>query len=293
MRKPTFFIIGAPRCGTTSLASYLEQHPQIFFSDPKEPVFFNTDLRHYYRRSLEGYEQLFEEASDFHIAVGEGSASYLYSHVAVPNILRYNKNAKFIVMLRSPIDMAPSFHAHLLYHGNESVANFRDAWYLQEARTRGEAISFRCAEPKLLLYSKVCAMGEQLERLYQVVPRERVLLVFFEDFLAKTRDIYFRTLDFLEVPPNGRTDFQALNENKVRRSALLGEALIYGAKVRELLGLRSTFGFGRLLHRINSRRVRRQPLPDEFKHELVEHFRPDIKKLATLSGRDLSAWLRI
>jgi hypothetical protein len=42
--KPNFFIVGAPRCGTTALYTFLKQHPDIFMADDKEPHFFGRDL---------------------------------------------------------------------------------------------------------------------------------------------------------------------------------------------------------------------------------------------------------
>ena len=59
-RKPNLFLIGAPKCGTTSLASYLSDHPQIFVSDPKEPHFFNTDSENRKTWNWEEYEAIFK-----------------------------------------------------------------------------------------------------------------------------------------------------------------------------------------------------------------------------------------
>jgi hypothetical protein len=88
LRKPTFFIIGAPKCGTTSLAAWLGTHPDAFMSPTKEPDFFNTDDRQGVT-SLSEYEELFREARNNHIAVGEASVWYLSSSHAVHNILDY------------------------------------------------------------------------------------------------------------------------------------------------------------------------------------------------------------
>ena len=113
MKKPNFFIIGAPKCGTTSLANWLAEHPRVFFSDTKEPHFFCTD-GYTGVKTLKQYEKLFEDAKPHHLAVGEGSTHYLFSKVAVPNILVYNPDARFIVCLRNPVDMAPSLHSERL-----------------------------------------------------------------------------------------------------------------------------------------------------------------------------------
>jgi len=86
MKKPNFFILGAPKCGTTSLAMWLSEHPNIFMCPIKEPHYFNTDgLQRI--KTLEQYESLFTDAKPEHVAVGEASTHYLYSKEAVPRIL--------------------------------------------------------------------------------------------------------------------------------------------------------------------------------------------------------------
>ena len=69
--RPNYFVIGAPKAGTTSLCSHLGAHPDVFMSDPKEPQFFSHNLH----RGYEWYASLFESASG-HAAVGEGSTTY-------------------------------------------------------------------------------------------------------------------------------------------------------------------------------------------------------------------------
>src|SRR5271154_5759385 len=106
--RPNFFIIGGPKCGTTSLVSWLGQHPDIFIPREKELNFFNSDD---YRiiTSLDDYEDCFAMAKD-KLAIGEATVWYLYSDEAVPNILQYQPDARFIVMFRNPMEMAPALH---------------------------------------------------------------------------------------------------------------------------------------------------------------------------------------
>ena len=94
VRKPNFFIIGAPKCGTTSLATWLSGHPNVFMSAVKEPHFFNTDDRRFIS-TLEAYENLFRAASSDHCAVGEASVWYLSSTEAVRNILALSTGRAF------------------------------------------------------------------------------------------------------------------------------------------------------------------------------------------------------
>src|SRR6056297_204893 len=98
IKKPNFFIIGAPKCGTTSMARYLGEHPDIFFSDPKEPNFFNTDFSEKIRITTEikEYLKLFQGADKYR-RVGEGTVWYFFSKEAILYILKFNPEAKFIL----------------------------------------------------------------------------------------------------------------------------------------------------------------------------------------------------
>jgi hypothetical protein len=84
--KPNFLILGAPKCGTTSLATWLADHPNVYFSPIKEPGFFSTDVGNQLVKNPEVYARLFDGAGPEHLAVGEASTSYLISKVAVPTI---------------------------------------------------------------------------------------------------------------------------------------------------------------------------------------------------------------
>ena len=168
MIKPNFFIIGAPKCGTTSLASWLAEHPEIYFSPTKEPHYFNTDHRRFLN-SLQGYERLFAGATVQHRAVGEASVWYMYSAAAVANILDYAGEAKFIVMLRNPIEMAPSLHEELVFTGREDVKEFAEAWSLQDVRRNGQKLPPMVWEPKYVQYGDLCSLGVQLDRVFRLV----------------------------------------------------------------------------------------------------------------------------
>ena len=144
MRKPDFFLIGAPKCGTTALATYLSEHPNILLSDPKEPQYFCKDLKWYGNpvKSDEDYLRRFFPGLEGSPAaiVGEASSLYLYSKVAVPNILSFQPEAKFIVMLRNPVEMAYSLHSMLCFQGEEDEKDFLKAWHLQDQRRAGRFI---------------------------------------------------------------------------------------------------------------------------------------------------------
>ena len=133
-RKPDFFIVGAPKCGTTSMFHYLRQHPQIFMPDNKEPHYFGKDLIKMSDEFIDNedeYLNLFKDAKSDQ-KLGEASTFYLYSKSAYKEIKEYNPDAKIIIMLRNPIDFLHSLHSQLLFSGYEDELDFEIAKYFSQ-----------------------------------------------------------------------------------------------------------------------------------------------------------------
>jgi hypothetical protein len=295
MKKPDFFFIGAPKCGTTALANWLRQHPRIFMTQhPKEPWYFDNDILNVDRMSLEQYESLFKNADDTHLVVGEASTTYLRSRDAVSNILEYSPSARFLVVVRNPVEMAPSVHAQLLYTQYETIPDFREAWLASDDRKQGRRLPFNSRNyPARLMYADVCRLGEQVERLFRQVMRDRVMVVFMDDMRTDPRRVYLDILGFLGVPDDGRREFPAANVRKRTRLPVLGRLLSYVWPVKRLLGLQGvhTGAFSKL-HEWNQVAMTSLNLDEQFRKELIACFEEDIRLLGELTGRDISAWLR-
>ncbi|MCP4662264.1 MAG: sulfotransferase domain-containing protein, partial [bacterium] len=160
MKRPDFFIVGAPKCGTTALYHYLSEHPQVFLPEFKEPHFFAEDLSTPdHICSEQEYLELFLPAGDEHRAVGEGSVWYLFSSTAARRIREFAPEAKVIVMFRSPVEMFVSLHNQMMASLYEEERDPERAWALQEARRRGEHLGELCEEPRVLQYGEVCRLG--------------------------------------------------------------------------------------------------------------------------------------
>lgn len=289
MKKPNFFILGAPKCGTTSLAHWLSLHPQIYMSPIKEPNFFNHDFK--YRLSLEKYEQLFEGATQDHRAIGEASVWYLYSKTAVENIENYVKNSRFIVCLRNPVDMAYSLHQQSVFSGMEHVKDFETAWRLNADRLEGKSISRWCkAPPRHLAYNSSCALGTQVETLFEKIAKERVLPLFLDNIMQDTRKEYVKIMDFLNVDDDGRQSFPVKNSSKVRKSILLRKISLVSWYIKERIGLYHGFGILTKIEKFNRRNINRKTLSPEFRKELISSFMPEINKLESILKTNLDHW---
>ena len=305
-RFPDFFLIGAPRCGTTSLSRYLADNPQVCFSRPKEPHYFSLFAPH---ASLDDLEtaylaRYFSHYRESHKAIGEGSVSYLYSPYAIQRILRVNPQAKFIAILRNPLDMLASYHLRMRFTVMEDVEDFATAWSLQEVRARGERIPKHCLDPHLLLYREVASFGLQVERLYQLVGRDRSLVLLFDDLVRDPLAVYRQVLTFIGVEYDGRTRFQRKLESHIYRyrwlQQLLYAPLASKAPVVDTLHLiwrmnqKKATGRKSWLERLarwNTIKMRPAPLDPDVKRMLRDTFAADVNKLSNLLQRDLSHWL--
>ena len=290
MKKPDFFILGAPKCGTTSMDEWLRSHPRIYMAE-KECHYFDTAHKNRKASDLDGYHQMFAEATDAQLSVGETSVHYLRSADAVANILNYNSAARFIVMLRNPVYMACSWHNHIYMNNLESVRDFETAWHLQEKRAAGERIPKGCQEVEILYYGKVCSLGEQLQRLYAQVPPNRVHLVFFDDLTESPRHAYLSVLDFLGVSDDNQQHFNRHNSAKTYRLHWLKNLPPALLKLKTNMGMRKGFGVLNYLATKNIMRKQHFPLSPQMHQILVRYFKDDIELLSRLTGRNLNHWL--
>jgi hypothetical protein len=154
-----------------------------------------------------------------------------------------------------------------------------------------------CYEPRLLQYRQMGAFGSQVERLMAQVERRSLKIVLFDDFIASPARIYGEVLEFLDLQPDGRHDFPAVNAARTYRSRQLAAIFkMDGGWVAS--GLR---GARRALRRVGplrslkrwmlARPARVKPISAAMRDELRAEFAGEIALLSQLLGRDLTHWL--
>ncbi|MEX1013695.1 MAG: sulfotransferase [Candidatus Paceibacterota bacterium] len=282
IKKPNFFIVGAPRTGTTSLSIYLRDHPDIFFSIPKEPHYFSHDLGNFRKITKEeDYLNIFQGAENYK-AVGEGSTWYLFSEDAIQRILAFNPEAKFIVMVRNPIDIFHSRFYLSRYFFDETAKSPEKAWRLRDDRKKGKNVPLICSSPKLLYHGEVSKLGKQLEHLYHFVEKDKVKVIVFDDFIKDTQKVYKEVLNFLNLKYDGRTNFPVYNSRYTFKYRLVSLLAIF---------LHKYINFSDKLFKWNIKKVKKEPLNEDLENELKDYFKEDVKKLSSLLGRDLTYWV--
>ena len=314
------FIVGAPRCGTTTLSYFLRNHPSICFPFVKEPHFFvqhdlrgasDAELRDQVER--EYLERFFAHCEADRRIGADGSVSYLYTPEQMEPILRLWPDSRFVIALRDPMAMLPSLHNRLIYLGDETIARFEDAWAAAPARAEGRRIPRGCADPRWLRYDEAGRFGTYVERFFAAVGRERCLVVLFDDLSTDPEGQYRRMMNFLGLPPVDGIEFGARRKSHDVRYMWLQRLLKRPPKaVREYLAgehyrqrernlddesdgipaLGKVLSVRKRLLRWNRMPHSRRPLPLALQQEIRLHLREEIDHLGRLIGRDLGHWLQ-
>ncbi len=297
MRKPDFFIVGAPRCGTTSMKIYLDKHPEIFMAPGREPYFFGTD---FYLpsdiRDERTYLSLFATANN-EKRVGEKSVRYLSSKRAAAEIKEFQPSASIIIMLRNPVEMIYSFHNIFFNQGIEDLDDFKAALEAEEDRKRGLRLpnGLDSRENWRVFYRETARYAQQVNRFLNTFGREKVHIITFDDFVSQTAEVYRETLRFLMVNSDFQTHFQKTHSGGrvlsrklytfMTRPPQLVRSFVQAAMPYSLIQ-RAIWG----LINLNSRYFPRPPMKPALKRKLQEEFLPEVERLSELLGRDLTHW---
>ncbi|MEO8509619.1 MAG: sulfotransferase [Chloroflexota bacterium] len=298
-RRPDFFIVGAPKSGTTAMYEYLRAHPQLFLPERKELRFFGSDLevRDRPQPSLDAYLAFFADGGEAR-RIGTAYVWYLYSQRAAAEIRDFAPNADIIAMLRNPIEMVWSLHSEHLFNGNEDIRDFTAALDAEADRQNGLRIPAHAHLPQGLHYSQVPRYAEQLERYFTTFGRDRVHVILYDDFAADVRSSYRAVLSFLGVEPGSSPPaFEVINANKRTRSEWFRHFLARPPELpRRIIRTvvpaslrRAAYERGK---RMNVAATRREPMPSATRERLRRVFQPEVERLSLLIGRDLSDWVR-
>ena len=277
---PNFFVLGVPKCGTTTLHEVLIAHPNIFMTKQKEPRFFDTDT--YYNRGFDRYlRDHFRGAAGFK-ARGEASPTYLRSGKARDRIRGdLGKDLRFVVILRDPVKRAWSA-------------------YLQECRRGLETETFERAlelEPTRLSRDPTCAAyflgglyARQLRVWFEAFPREHFLVLLTEDLAERPAAVARQAFAFLEVNPD--VEFSPpspANVGWTPRCPRLGAAL--NRRLKRFVPYSSRQRLGKLINRWISRPFEGAPTIDPASaRALRRRYCDEILAVEEIIGRDLGMW---
>ncbi|TPV55683.1 sulfotransferase [Aestuariibacter sp. GS-14] len=296
---PNFFLIGAAKCGTTSIADYLNQHPEVYFSAYKEPNYFalvNEDLSHpgplspkmnfhiQYSRSLvteADYEQAFVNAGDAKIRA-DASVRYLYYPKTAQRIAQHAPDAKLIAVLREPVSRLYSHYCMNVQFQTEPLS-LQKALESEDSRVAaGWGWDWH--------YTRLGRYTEQLERYYQHFDKSQLLVILYDDLVKHPLETYHRICRHLGISDTFTPDMSKRGKVPTQpRSRMLDRWLNWPDSSRKTLESwlppRITTKITQTLSEINNKAVPK--LSPSLHQELASLFYDEATKLETLLERKI------
>jgi hypothetical protein len=288
-RWPTFFIVGAQKCGTTSLYKHLKKHPEVFLPEVKEPAFFVTRPQPGEPRlfpegctTLEEYSQLYLGAEKF-AAIGDASPHYLCDEGSPRRIHDACPQARIIIMLRDPVIRAHS--AYLMNRGRDydSAPTFRQALERDEERDKTSWYTS-------WQYVQAGMYHAQVSRYLDAFSSAQVLILLFDDLRRDPNELLSRIARHIGINPApfGASDLsEPYNYFKMPRfrTAYRIARTPLGRKIRQKLFPESVQQWLRRSSLLYG--DRKPPLDDESRQYLQTIYDPDVARLEGLLGREL------
>jgi hypothetical protein len=301
IRLPNFLLVGAPKCGTTSIASYLAQHPDVYITPIKEPKFFTAQflpfplqgpgdsfVENFTIKTFDDYTQLFRRVKE-EKAVGDASVDNLYFHKdVIPLIKSCLGDVKIIIVLRNPVERAFSAYKNLLRDSRETLS-FEEGLELERARCqRGYEYIWRYLD--LGFYSR------QVRAYLDAFSHVKVFVL--EQFQNGSPNLMEQIYDFLEVDasfrPRRRSQFNASGRPRFRWAQWPFNPTGFKGKVYKTMAMNG-FDVDRLMRWVEPiRNANIEPITMDPKtrQRLQDTYATDIEKLAALLQTDLTAWFR-
>ena len=295
-QKPNFIIIGAMKAATTSLYTYLKQHPDVFMTTIKEPMFFNNfqknnNFKVHGRKAkkittFEQYYPLFDAVKN-EKAIGEASPAYISNEDCPRLIQQHLPDTKIIAILRQPVARAYSNFLHARRADREPIADFETA-FNKEAERKAENWS------PLYHYKGKGYYTEQLERYYTLFPKENIKILLFEDLIKNPIESTQDVFKFLNIDNSFIPDISKKANVSGTPKGIFGWIIM---KLRHY-NLIPNIQFSNYLTDFmiqfifNSAYKKVNPLAPELKKRLTHTFyKEDVLKLEKLIGKDLQYWL--
>jgi len=305
MRWPDFLLIGTPKGGTTALHSALVGHPQLHLPAVKEPKYFLCDGKPPSRSGQRGpgdahsarewvwreqdYLRLFADAPRGALT-GESTPFYLYDLAAQQRIADTIPDVRLIAVVRDPVDRAYSNWNHLWSDGLEPVPDFSEALEREDHRVAAGYAPF-------WHYTRLGRYGEQLQHLYQLFPRERVLLLRYRQLAEEPDRTVAAVCDFLGVAHHPAAKSKPDNVHPYvspgLRTKLLGAAIRGGAAAGALVPPQHWRRVeAPLRSALHSGGGRRPPLSVERRRAALSRFLDDIALLEDVTASSFDDWRR-
>ena len=298
-KLPNFLIVGAAKCGTSSLHNYLNQHPNIFMPsfneegiNVKEPQFLVKDKvknrLHFGVWTWKGYQSLFNQVKQ-QKAIGESSVFYLFYYQDAINEIknRLGNDIKIIIMLRNPIDRAYSAFQHVS-RGSKEQQKFEYSLQIEKGRLTQD----RNLTP-MVMYKEM-GMYYNMVKAYLDSFKD-VHIILYEDFSFSTSKVVKEVFQFLDVDENQKinSDIRYNVGGKTWSNSTLKKVFVTESKLKTVMKKIAPEKARKTIRDILTRPfIKKTSMKKKTREDLIRYFRKDIKKLEILINKDLTDWTK-
>lgn len=299
-KLPNFLIVGAARCGTTSLYNYLIQHPEIFMSVVKEPQFITAQFLKFPHtgkgdkivdtnrvKDFEQYRGLFISGYK-EKAIGEASADILYYYSRSISIIKeILGEAKIIIVLRNPVNRAFSNYMYLTKDGNETLE------FEESLQTENERIASNFSY--IWHYQKIGFYFQQVKAFIESF--ENVAVYLYDDLQTNANELLFRIFNFLEVDNSYKPKSKiTYNASGVPKNKYVYDFLTKSNPLKQMIKPIADKLFpiekrSHFIERAKTKLLDKEAMNIGTKQYLEELYRDDILELQELLRIDLKAWI--
>jgi hypothetical protein len=278
-KKVNLLILGTQKAGTTSLYEYIRQHHDIYFSDVKEVTYFVEDKL--YQKGEDYYHSFFTKVTNEKI-IASAYVHMLSCKEAPLRVKQYNKDMKFIIMLREPVSRAYSAYNYAIKNGWENEKNsFEDTITLEPERIKNKQFD--------LMYFENGMYYKHIKRWQEYFPKENFLLIKDTDLRNDPKEVLKKVFQFLNIENDENIDTSkefnkaGVVRSKILQSFLLKKDSTFKSMVGRLLSrnlrvwvranvLKKIYQFNQIDQHYNE-------LDENLKNKLSEYFRSDLKAL--------------
>ncbi|MFB6374219.1 MAG: sulfotransferase [Bradymonadaceae bacterium] len=280
---PDFVILGAPRCGTTSLARVLGEHPEAYVPGVKEIGFFQAQK--HWSRGLEWYESFFEKAPETARICGEATPYYLQSEKAAERIADVLPEARLITIVRDPVERARS-HFFLRRRLGDETRSFREA--VEEAVRSQD-------DPDYFLNQGLYSRG--LKHYTERFGSNQLEVVVFERLVADQQEELANLQSFLGLTPVD-LELPKANESRRPRSEWFQRAwkrlISFSGPVKALVRKMTTRSLRKRIYRgireLNLKSADKPPMQASTRRLLRDYFADETDRVRKILDDDLSEW---
>ena len=298
-RLPDFIVVGSPKCGTTSLHYYLDDHPEIFMPKQKELHYFTAkiltsqnngpgdkNVSQFHINSFQAYKKHFKKAQQKHKAIGDASPSYINYPKIIPEIKeRLGADVRIIIVLRDPIKRAFSNYLHLVRENREKLS-FYEALQTEDERKKMGYSDFWYYKWNSLYSKKVKAYQDAFEEVY-IMTNENLQ----QKPLESVQELYkFLGVDANYKPQNLSKQY---NPGGLYKENLITKLIFRQSGLRRFLKryIPITPGMKSLKQGVLKQFEKPKPEIDKQSEDLlVEYFKDDVKLLKSLMDLNLNNW---